>query len=251
MSRARLTLAGAWLCLAACRQLIGIEPADEDPSLLAATDGGAKSVLGVAEAGQESEPEAGATSAAGGEAALGDTGTAGQAGESAAGAAGAADVPTPCERYCTAVMANCTGSFAVYGSHATCLALCRFMPQGADGDRAGNSVQCRLHAAQAAPSEVPHYCPIAGPGGNGVCGSNCESLCQLRSSVCADHSAGDEESCLTACAKLEDRPTYSTDPSVGLYEGAHVQCRLYHLSAAASDDPAGHCPHVDGEPPCQ
>jgi hypothetical protein len=244
----RLALVGAWLCAVSCRQVIGIEPADEDPSLIASADGGTKSALGEAAAGQESELVAGAASSAGGEAALGDTGSAGEAGASAAGAAGAT---TPCERYCTTVMANCTGSFAVYGSPATCLALCGFMPEGAEGDRSGNSVQCRLHAAQAAPSEVPHYCPIAGPGGNGVCGSNCESLCQLRAGVCADYSDGDEESCLTACKKLEDRPTYSTDPSVGLYSGAHVQCRLYHLSAAASDDPAGHCQHVDGEPPCQ
>jgi hypothetical protein len=240
-------LACAWLCAVSCRQVIGIEPAEEDPGLAGRALGGATSALGSADAGAaEAEPAGAPSGGGGGEAALAEGGHA----DSASAGAGGSPA-TVCESYCAAVMANCTGSFAVYTSEATCLALCRFMPEGEEQDRSGNTVQCRLHAALTAASEVPHYCPIAGPGGNGVCGSNCESLCQLRAGVCADVSEGDVPSCLAACEKLEDRPTYSTDLSVGQYSGAHVQCRLYHLSAAASDDAERHCQHVDGAAPCQ
>lgn len=170
----------------------------------------------------------------------------------AAGQGGATEpAATPCEQYCQAVLANCTGGFAVYTSYSACLAVCAALPQGVPGARSGNSVACRLRAAQVAPDEVPHYCPIAGPGGNGVCGSNCESLCQLRDVVCAEYTTSDNAACMASCAKLEDRGYYSTDLSVDQYEGAHVQCRLYHVSAAAADDAEQHCVHVDGALPCQ
>jgi hypothetical protein len=117
-------------------------------------------------------------------------------------------------------------------------------------DRGVNSVQCRLHAASIATDEVPHYCPIAGPGGNGECGSNCESLCGLREQICAEYADSDLASCLKSCAMLQDLGTYSTDLEQDQYSGPHVQCRLFHVSAAAAADAPQHCLHVDGARPC-
>lgn len=249
MKVASTTLLVAWLSAVSCRQVIGIEEAQEDRTLTSTTSGGmdpASSAAGAA--GERGGREAGGGAATGdaGERAAGASN-----GPGAAGAGGADPSASLCERYCSTVMTGCSGAFAVYTTLETCLALCQFMPEGSASDRSGNSVWCRLHAAESAPDEVPHYCSIAGPGGNGVCGTNCESLCQLREGVCSAYVEGDTESCLEQCAKLEDRDIFSTDLSVGQYSGAHVQCRLYHLSAAASDDAERHCQHVDGAAPCR
>lgn len=158
--------------------------------------------------------------------------------------------PTVCERYCDAVEAGCSGLFAVYTSRETCLAVCSALPEGEPGDTSGNSVQCRLRAAQLARDEVSHYCPIAGPGGNGVCGSNCEGLCKLRAGICAPYVTSDEATCMADCEALPDLGHYSTDTTEAQYSGAHVQCRLYHVSAAPVTDTEQHCRHVDGAAPC-
>lgn len=245
-----------WLAGVSCRQIVGIEQAEVDPSLSAkggAASAGTSSALAAASnAGQAGEvgAEGGApNSSLGGNAAAGEAGRSGEA-AGAGGEAGESGAPTLCERYCSAVTDNCTGAFTVYTSFATCLAVCARLPEGTEGARTGNSVQCRLRAAHVAKEEVPHYCPIAGPGGNAVCGTNCESLCGLREGVCAGLSEGDVESCRTECSKLQDLGNYSTDLNVGQYAGPHVQCRLYHLSAAAADDAEQHCLHVDGAAPC-
>lgn len=250
-------LCGLWLAGMSCRQIVGIEQAEVDPSLSAKG--------GAAIAGSSSAPAPGGNAGQAGEIGVESGGApssssgghtaAGEAGQSSAvagagGEAGAPAAPTLCEQYCSAVTDNCTGAFTVYTSYATCLAVCARLPEGTAGARTGNSVQCRLRAAQVAKEEVPHYCPIAGPGGNGVCGTNCESLCGLREGVCAGFSESDIESCRSECSKLQDLGNYSTDLNVGQYAGPHVQCRLYHLSAAAADDPEQHCLHVDGAAPC-
>lgn len=226
-----LLLCGLCLGSGGCRQALGLEDAEVDPSLSHSSKGGS----------------AGSNTATGGSADAAASG--GTSADAHGGAGGASD--GLCEHYCTIVIQNCTGAFAVYTSLASCLAVCAALPEGMPEDRNGNTVQCRLHAASVATDEVPHYCPVAGPGGNGVCGSNCESLCQLRDKLCANYETGDRAACLQDCAKLQDLGTYSTDVSAKQYGGPHVQCRLYHLSAAAADDPQLHCKHVDGATPCK
>jgi hypothetical protein len=225
--KALLGLGGLAIALggASCRQVLSIEDAELVPAPVAGADGGDS--LSNAHRAGGSEPVI-----------------------SAAGAPDMAAAPSLCERYCSAVMASCTGEFAVYTSLDACLAVCAALPEGEPGDRNVNSVQCRLQAALVAKDEVPHYCPIAGPGGNGECGSNCESLCQLRASICAPFVGDDAEACQQSCTKLTDLGSYSTDLNVGQYRGPHVQCRLYHLCAAAVAEPEQHCQHVDGAAPC-
>lgn len=247
------------LVLASCRQIMGIEEAETDPSLTAGSGGAATQgpIVGQTSALGGAADTASPSVGGGGDGQAGDGSEASGAGgqpsvDAAAGAAGAEAAPASlCERYCSAVQSNCTGEFAVYTSVSACLAVCAAMPEGADGDRDVHTVHCRLRAALSALDEVPHYCPIAGPGGNGVCGSDCESLCALRQVVCGTHVSDDVTSCLDQCDTLPDLGSYSTSLERGQYAGNHVQCRLYHLSAAASDDPEQHCLHVDGAAPCQ
>lgn len=263
MARAwrRAALLGCALCCAAsCRQILGIEDAEIDPTLDKALSGqGGGAGAGGEPPALPGGAPAGGSSGAGGDSALagqpseagraGETGRAGEGGQ--AGEAGQLPTGSVCERYCSTVMSNCTGTFAVFTSREACLAVCAYLPEGQEGDRDVNTAHCRLRAATIAKDEIPHYCPIAGPGGNDGCGSNCESLCTLRAGVCADFITGTSQACSKDCAALNDLGTFSTDLGEGQYQGPHVQCRLYHVSAAAVDDPEQHCLHVDGAAPCQ
>ncbi len=154
-----------------------------------------------------------------------------------------------CSKYCDLVMENCQAEDAVYSSHDACMSLCANMPAGDRGATAGNSVQCRLRAAELAPAEPSFYCPGAGPGGNGVCGENCESFCQMIGLVCSGDNAGyaDEDACLSDCVALPDLGTFSLAPAP---RGAMIQCRLYHLTNATIE-PDRHCAHALGGSPCK
>jgi hypothetical protein len=251
--------------LAACQSIWDIREAKLDPAF--SNNGSSSGSSGTAEAGagaggKLTSPvkggEAGDSDAAGagGQSGAGQggstpsSGSGGQAGGATAGAGGVPEAPL-CEQYCDAVMKNCQGDYAVYTDHTVCLAVCATFLPGEAGALTGNSVQCRLRAAKAAPIEIPYYCPIAGPGGNGTCGSDCEGYCRIMQSVCtADNSAyADEAACLAACKDIPDLDSYTVSLSANQHKGPHVQCRLYHVSASATN-PDEHCWHAAGEPPC-
>jgi hypothetical protein len=167
-----------------------------------------------------------------------------------------------CREYCDTVLANCTGPFQVYANLIQCLNLCRVMAPGTPGDSQGNSVQCRLTNARLAraTAEPQSHCPQAGPGGaaapapleNGVqeepsrsCSSNCEGLCVGMLAICPEQYIS-LPGCLEDCASVPDLGGY--DISVG--QGNSVQCRLFHLGAAAAA-PDPHCLHAAGASPCR
>jgi hypothetical protein len=212
--------------LQACGNILGLEEAHVDPLL---------------------EGESVSTAASTGTSSSGGSTTAGGVTTSASGGA-----PAPCQSYCDTVMENCADAFAVYVTIESCMAVCAQLPVGREGDTTGNSVHCRLHSAENAPNEPTFYCPIAGPGGQGVCGSNCEALCGLAENVCvgALDPWPNDAACATECAGVPDLGTYSTSSEQQMYKGDNVQCRLFHISAAAVDDPSVHCAHVAGMPPC-
>ena len=242
------------LALSSCRQLLGIEDAEldksSDGSAGAEGGGGAPDAQEAGSAGSAGSGEAGSETVAGApQGGAGSAATHSEAGDGGQG--GSSEPPSLCEQYCTAVMSNCTAAFAVYTSYETCLSVCAALPEGKPGDRRGNSVSCRLSAALVAKDEVPHYCPAAGPGGNGVCGHNCEGLCELRTAVCSQYGSGDRAACQKDCERVQDLDNYSTSLDVAQHSGPHVQCRLYHVSAATVADSEKHCAHASGAAPCQ
>lgn len=246
-----------------CRQVIGIEEAELDPELSNPSGNAGGTAVNEAGAGSAAGGNgvAGASTPQDGTDALGMGASGGGAEAGTGGMGGEPQVPlTPCEEYCTAVIENCSGEFAVYSSYESCLSVCAFMPVGQPGDEGVDSVHCRLAAVRAAPNEAFFYCPAAGPGGDGYCGSNCEGLCGLAGSVCEGSRLSDDRaitelpsrlaSCMNACANVPDVGEYTIDTAAGLYRGNHVQCRLYHISAAAVEDPDTHCFHALGDDPC-
>jgi hypothetical protein len=134
-------------------------------------------------------------------------------------------------------MSNCQGVVSVYTSRDACLGVCARLPPGDPSEPTGNSVTCRLGQAQRAgitPSRAGELCSAAGPGGNGLCGSDCEAYCLLYDSVCpSNDSSSLAPSCLNACGALKDQPVFDALPSVDQV-GDTVECRLLHLSNAST-----------------
>ena len=86
-----------------------------------------------------------------------------------------AGMATDCDRYCDAVLANCTGDNAQYDDRADCVDYCSGagLPVGTAGEMAGNTLECRIYHANFAGSSMDPvtHCPHAGPTGAEVCGT--------------------------------------------------------------------------------
>lgn len=156
-----------------------------------------------------------------------------------------------CDEYCQIVEATCTDDQDQWFSSTLCLLHCELLPQGERGDQVGNTVGCRLFNAERAQvnGEFAIHCPRAGPGGDGVCGSNCESYCTVMQQACAAEFTEDHNGivdCIDDCtANVPDLGGYNAS----IQEGNSIQCRLYHLGAA-TDDPDQHCEHAAGDAIC-
>ncbi|MGE0323999.1 MAG: hypothetical protein AB7S68_16925 [Polyangiaceae bacterium] len=150
-----------------------------------------------------------------------------------------------CKTYCDDIMAACTGTLAQYASVDTCMATCEALPAGNSGDTSGDSVECRVRQARLAAStgEPAVHCPNAGPGGNGACGTNCESYCMLFAKACPDD-ADLVLDCPASCQGLKDRGALDVELDHG---GDTLQCRLVHTSSALVD-PIVHCSHAQLAP---
>jgi len=162
-----------------------------------------------------------------------------------AAAAGTGACGTRCENYCEIIQKNCVGANSQFADKATCLGFCATNPDGVFKDIGGNTKDCRIYHAFAgvALNDVATHCPHAGHSGANVCGTWCAVYCDLAISVCntpATKLYNDLAACNTACTgfALTGKPGDTT--------GNTVQCRIYHLGAAAAlNDRPTHCPHAN------
>jgi hypothetical protein len=264
----------ALLLSAACTQVLGIEDAHVDSTLLgtpkAGSDsgGGASATAGSAstsssEGGDVSIIPGGSSGKSGS-----DSGGAGSGGENSAAGGSPDDPPPPslCERYCDKVMTNCKGKYEQYRSFDQCVEVCKHLPPGETGDDDVNTVSCRVKQAEFAEAEPFVYCKSAGPLGGGRCGSNCISYCSLMQATCtAESTAGNLEAsyfetsqaCVADCTAIPASDAgpvqYSSSATAepSSFIGNNVYCRTYHLAAALEQDtPDEHCPHAMGGDPC-
>lgn len=153
----------------------------------------------------------------------------------------AAENRLDCETYCETVIDVCTNENAQYTTNVQCTQLCSHMNVGTEEDTSGNTLGCRDNFSFEA-AELPQAnCVAAGPGGNGICGSNCESFCQLQNAICIDANQqfSSEEACLSACASLDNTIPYTST----VLSGNSLSCRISHLTLA-SRAPDTHCSHI-------
>jgi len=168
------------------------------------------------------------------------SGTGGMGGGSGGGGGSSA---IDCNKYCTDLTKNCTGDNQQYADMASCMGVCAAIPAGMAGEQMGNSMECRLYHTSVTGGAPSTHCPHAGPSGADNCGSICESFCSIAKTVCPNEWAQEGE-CLTSCKAwtAETTPYNATNYT----SGNTTQCRLYHLTVAASSSDLAmmHCPHT-------
>jgi hypothetical protein len=141
-----------------------------------------------------------------------------------------------CTGYCTANLATCTGANVQWGSMQNCLDTCSHWTMGTQGATSGDSLACRIYHTTAAESAPTVHCVHAGPTGGQMCGtSTCTTFCPLEAAICSAEYAN----CATACPMIASNPPYSSSDT----SKNDIECRFYHLTAAATD-PTTHCPHT-------
>jgi hypothetical protein len=243
-----------------CVGILGIEDAICDPNLDPTCAGMAPAPGGGGSTGAGSGGTGGGVSPdAGGSTSTSVGGSAGSAGSGAAGSSGAASLPDVplCDRYCAAVQANCDDANKQFASLEACAAVCATLDAGTPGVL-GNTVECRLARANLAGTtgEVSEYCHSAGPGGAGVCGSDCEGFCSVMTPTCGDApevgaNFADRRACLSACGEVPDLsgPPDNLLYNITIQTGDSIQCRLYHVTAATLDATT-HCRHAAGLANC-
>lgn len=174
--------------------------------------------------------------------------------------ADAAPDPLSCDAYCDLIQAECTGDRLQYGSREACIGFCSSLAVGTLDDQSGNTLGCRINTIKTSVGMIEASdCAAGGPGGNGVCGANCDSLCASMMDICPQNYESLAD-CTDACSPLITCGPYHVDPAV-TPDNPSVQCRLFHLSAASlgiltppddglTSSQKKHCPHAMGELEC-
>jgi hypothetical protein len=118
---------------------------------------------------------------------------------------------------------------------------------GGAADTSGDTLGCRLafaHKAAASTAMAAAHCTHAGPGGDGVCGDNCDGYCDIAMMYCSEANAAKVYDTRDAC--LADCKTRLTDMKLDTGDGPRtdmgnqVACLLYHAQMGAVA-PLGHC----------
>lgn len=150
-----------------------------------------------------------------------------------------------CTTYCDSVVASCTAANEQFESAEACNTYCNgtgVFGLGTEGDADGNSVACRTYHVGAAKDDPDTHCGHSGPVGGDTCGSYCNNYCDMAIAHCT----GDNEifanklDCVAYCGA--DGAAWATGAQ-GDTDGNSVNCRIYHLGAAAAA-PADHCQHA-------
>jgi hypothetical protein len=141
---------------------------------------------------------------------------------------------TPCEAYCSVMMASCSTS---YSSYDICLRYCALYPVGditsssllPTAGQIGNTLGCRWYWAQWADRcDETSANPVLG-----TCGVNCEAYCNVvqgacgNSSVVATSQYTNYDTCLLSC-----RTNIHRNGAHGALTGNSVQCRSTYAMIA-------------------
>jgi len=122
-----------------------------------------------------------------------------------------------CDNYCDNVMAVCNGTLKQYDSRSQCMQACQTFPGTGDVTWAnnlttsGNSLPCRKYHASVAGTSAAnantHCIHTFVLGGSGVCGSECEGLCNVVTAACSTISLS---TCMSDCAMLNSSSMNTT-----------------------------------------
>jgi len=150
---------------------------------------------------------------------------------------------TACENYCDNDLGVCQGSLKQWTDRTQCLWACSTWPTTTNAafqppTTGGNSLSCRKYHASVAgisPSSADYHCIHTGPlGGYGVCGMECEGLCNLAVAACPSQVPA--ANCLTMCANLNSSSMVNTTSILsGSVPQGSVGCATYFAIKAGSN----------------
>jgi len=145
-------------------------------------------------------------------------------------------------KYCADIQAKCTAANQQWPDAKSCENAAAAFPPGTAADMSGDTLGCRAYHASVAGSDAALHCPHAGPSGDGACGMTCDAFCDIAVKTCVTEWP-DKTACMTACAAI---PSAGMKYNTSFTSGNTIECRLYHLSVAATDSAsaASHCPHT-------
>jgi len=181
----------------------------------------------------------------------------------------AAGAPDPV-KYCTDIIAHCTGANAQYPTNANamdqCLGTATSFPVGMKSDTSGNTLGCRAyHAGALAIADPVTHCIHSGPAGDqvdkaGTCGDACTSFCNLDIKICGSTDAPlasitpqyqNLAACMAACSNYNKTNKYVLNTTQASPSGDSLACRLFHATNAALYTKMGsitlanaHCGHT-------
>lgn len=149
----------------------------------------------------------------------------------------AQEVSQDCEQYCDFAAANCPDGDSIFETRNDCLSACDdYNDTGKEGDRTGDTLQCRLYHVEVANLSPARHCPHAAASGGGVCvqeKSPCNVYCAEMEDVCngleATRQYDSVDACQNACAG------FKTNGGAGVLTGDTVQCRIAFLFQAPQD----------------
>jgi hypothetical protein len=157
-------------------------------------------------------------------------------------ATGKGETEPHCEDYCQISLNACTGDNKVYETSAQCLATCKQLIAGSASDQTGDTVGCRkTHAYNAIVLKPLPHCPHSGPGGAGICGTDCPAYCRLFKAGCEaafkdafGTGADANTQCESACMALRgaDPLTSYTVASASAKGANPIACRLLYATRA-------------------
>ncbi len=163
-----------------------------------------------------------------------------------AGPSGAGHCGPLCQTYCQLSQRNCTGPNALWPSMIDCLNACEPWNDGAAGDEAGNSKECRIHwlglAGTEPPGSADAHCSKASVDGGGVCvADGCTPECAAGAQCGPDGCGGSCGTCGAGSTCQADKCVAGCEPTCS----AAAQCGPDGCGGTCGDCAAGESCKVD------
>lgn len=136
---------------------------------------------------------------------------------------------SPCDIYCSELLASCRDLIGTEDPEASCRAACdEISVAGEFGAESGDTLACRTRQAVRA-REDPGFCLGALFDGGDVClNTPCDTYCDGMDRMCPESFRGNRTNCLAACSLY---PT-GGDPQ----RGNSLECRLNHLAQGLCEE---------------
>lgn len=155
-----------------------------------------------------------------------------------------------CAEYCELVIDACA-DIPQFKTESGCMTVCKAMYHlSEDGSATGNTVECRMQAADNAlnfSDGLEDNCVTAGPLGP-ACGGACNNYCEQIEHYCPEEFEKMTD-CIDECRAVPRADVPYTD---GFPSGNTLECRIYHVQLAVVQQPnrLTHCGHAAGRSLC-